>query len=222
MGWTKLLIVKLLYHYDAEIAYNVFMRYPKSCKYIIGIDEAGRGPLAGSVAVGAVLMPVETPMRKFRDVTDAKKLAPARRIIFLELLHEEQRKGNLTFSFASSGPQIIDRIGIVKAIRYAISRALLQFDVDPTQCLVLLDGSLKAPGKFVYQRTIIKGDEKIKIISLASVVAKVGRDKKMVRLARIFPEYGFERHKGYGTKMHYKQIRKYGLCIIHRKSFIHI
>jgi len=196
------------------------MRYSKGCKYIIGIDEAGRGPLAGAVSVGAVLAPVGFHFRKFSGLTDAKKLLPKKRLELLLLLKEEQRKGNLAYSFASSSSQVIDRKGIVRAIRSAIARSLSRFNVNPEECIVLLDGSLKAPRKFVFQRTIIRGDEKVKIISLASVVAKVGRDKKMVRLAKRYPEYNFERHKGYGTKMHYESIYKYGLCGIHRRSFL--
>ena len=189
-------------------------------KYIIGIDEAGRGPLAGSVAVGAVVIPAGFNMRIFKDANDSKKLTPVRRDIIIQLLKKEKNKGALNYVFASTGPEIIDKIGIVKATHRAVSHALSKLKTDSKASLVLLDGSLWAPHKFIYQRTIIRGDEKIKVISLASIVAKVGRDKKMIILSKKYPSYNFEKHKGYGTKLHYNHISKYGICDIHRRSFL--
>jgi ribonuclease HII len=196
------------------------MRYPKGCRYIIGVDEAGRGPLAGSVSVAAVLLPVGYNMRKFNGVTDAKKLTPLRRSVVMDILKEERKKGILNYACACTGPGGIDEKGIVRAVEHAMYRALYKLNADPKMCFVLLDGSLKAPKKFTCQKTVIRGDEKLKTISLASVVAKVSRDRKMIRLAKRYPLYGFEQHKGYGTKMHYRQIRKYGLSDIHRRSFL--
>ncbi len=114
----------------------------------------------------------------------------------------------------------IDGMGISHAIEKAIHIVLDTLSLDPTQTEVLLDGSLKAPKKFSIQTTIIKGDEKIPLIGAASIVAKVIRDRHMEEQARLYPQYGFEKHKGYGTDQHRKAIRKHGPCAIHRKTFL--
>ena len=116
--------------------------------------------------------------------------------------------------------ETIDQKGITHAIRLSIKRCLKRCKVDPRVTRVLLDGSLKAPEEFMYQETIIKGDQKEKVISLASIMAKVTRDQWMKKEALKYPEYGFEIHKGYGTKKHRENIKKKGLSPIHRKSFL--
>ena len=201
----------------------------KDTKYTIGIDEAGRGPLAGPVSVGAVLIPekfASSAQEIFGEVKDSKKLTTKKREEWFVKMQEEKKKGNIDFIVAFASAHDIDTIGIVPSIRRALTGALTKLtkDVCPRsnlgQVRVLLDGGLKAPEEFVNQETIIKGDEKEMIISMASIVAKVLRDKEMLRLAKKYPEYGFEKHKGYGTKVHYENIKENGLCEIHRKSFL--
>ncbi len=122
----------------------------------------------------------------------------------------------LEYGVTSVGNRAIDEKGISRAIKIGIKRLLSRLSAKPK--MILLDGSLFAPSEYP-QKTIIRGDEKIPIIAAASIIAKVTRDRKMVRLAKKFPEYGFHIHKGYGTKLHCKLVKKYGLCDIHRRSF---
>jgi len=187
--------------------------------YIVGIDEAGRGPLAGPVAVGLVCIPKNFNKKLFGKAKDSKMLSEkVREEIFLETkkLHKE---GLLKYAVSMVQAKAIDEKGISYAIKLCIKRCLKKCEVDPLKTRVLLDGSLKAPKEFKNQQTIIKGDQKEKVISLASIMAKVTRDRWMKRIAQKYPEYGFEIHKGYGTKKHRELIQKHGLCPIHRKSF---
>ncbi|MFC1756589.1 ribonuclease HII [Patescibacteria group bacterium] len=188
---------------------------------IVGIDEAGRGPLAGPISVAAV---VATANRKqilnskylihnsLKGIRDSKKFSAKQRGEWLEVLNN-----NFEYKVAMVGPQVIDKIGIQRATRLAIARTLRRLPKKPD--LVLLDGRLKAPKNY-NQKTIIKGDEKIPIISAASIVAKVYRDKKMQRLHKIYSDYYFDCHKGYGTKLHYKMIKKHGTSTLHRQSYL--
>ena len=179
-------------------------------RIVIGIDEAGRGPLAGPIAVAAIAGR-NLRSRFLRNIKDSKKLSAKQRQEWLEILKE-----NFEFHVAMVGPQTIDKIGISKATKLAVSRVLRKFEKEPD--LVLLDGSLFAP-KHYNQKTIIKGDEKIPLIAAASIVAKEFRDAKMLRLHKKFPQYCFDKHKGYGTKLHYKMLKKNGLSSFHRRSF---
>ncbi len=192
-------------------------------KYLVGIDEAGRGPLAGPVAVGVVLIEYrELPKleRLFRGVKDSKQLSARQREEWLGKLKEAQAEGILRFASALVGNLQIDNQGIVAAIRLGIKCGLNRLAVSPAESEVLLDGSLRAPANYLNQRTIIRGDESELIIALASIVAKVRRDHYMVALAKKFPQYGFEQHKGYGTAAHYRQIRQHGPTSCHRLSFL--
>ena len=186
-------------------------------KYIIGIDEVGRGPIAGPVTVGAVLLPRCFNWKNFKGLKDSKKLSPKNREAWFSKVIESDR---IKYSVSSVGHKIIDSKGISYAIRTAVKNSINSFDVDPLECLVLLDGGLRAPDKFIFQKTIIRGDEKEFSIALASILAKVTRDRKMISFAKKYFKYGFDIHKGYGTKKHYEFIRKYGVCDIHRKSYI--
>ena len=195
-------------------------------RYVVGIDEAGRGPLAGPVAVGAVLIPNPTTpeLRRasknfFKSIKDSKKLSPSERELWFALALEARKEGVLDFAVSLVSERVIDRKGISYAIRLGIKRNLAGLGV-PEDSQIFLDGSLKAPDKFVHQLTVTRGDEKIPIISLASIVAKVIRDKKMVRLSKKFPEFNFDMHKGYGTSQHRRAIKKYGPTAIHRRSFL--
>jgi len=189
-------------------------------RYIIGIDEAGRGPLAGAVSVGVVKIPARFSWSEWQGVRDSKKLTPLARETWFERMVEAQRNGVLSYAVAFSSSARIDRFGIVSAVRDSIRRGLLKVNADPLESLVLLDGLLRAPPHYPFQKTIIRGDDLEPIISLASIAAKVARDRQMVRLANKYPQYGFEQHKGYGTRRHYEKIKKEGLCDIHRRSFL--
>lgn len=188
-------------------------------RHVIGIDEAGRGPLAGPVAVGAVMASEDFDYELIKGVRDSKKLtAPAREKWYLKL-RLLRRKGILDFAVSFSSAGFIDKHGIVPAIRSAVGRSLDSLGASAGHCRILLDGSLRAPEKFRDQKTIIRGDETEPLISLASIAAKVTRDRLMVRLAKRYPVYGFEVHKGYGTLAHRRFISRKGLCKIHRRSF---
>lgn len=189
-------------------------------KVIIGIDEAGRGPLAGPVAVGAVCFLNTNCSRIFRGVKESKQLsAPVREMWYAKII-EEKAKGNIDFVVSLRSAQLIDSKGLSFVIRRAIDECLLKLGQDPESTTILLDGGLKAPIEYKRQKTIIKGDTKEQTIALGSIVAKVTRDRLMVKLSKKYPEYSFEIHKGYGTKKHREAIKKHGAIFIHRKSFL--
>ena len=189
--------------------------------YIIGIDEVGRGCLAGPLTVGAILKKGRVDLR---GIKDSKKLSVKQRGEWLEKIKSWNLKHEaLSVATASIGAQIIDKIGISAAARLAVGRCLKKLKLSSkfhvSRFKILLDGSLYAPRTYLNQKTIIKGDEKIPLIAAASIVAKVHRDRKMTRLHQLFPQYGFAIHKGYGTKFHSAAIKKHGLSKIHRRSF---
>lgn len=193
-------------------------------KYIIGIDEVGRGPLAGPVAVGACLISVLKIKRLltegfFKGIRDSKKLSEKKREEWLGKIKELKMEGDLNYFVSFVSNKMIDKKGISQCIKSAIKNSLKKLKVNSLKTMILLDGGLKAPEEFIYQKTIIKGDEKEPIISLASIVAKVARDRKMVEYSKKFPQYGFEIHKGYGTAFHIQKISQNGLSKLHRKSF---
>ncbi|HWB33705.1 MAG TPA: ribonuclease HII [Candidatus Paceibacterota bacterium] len=188
-------------------------------QFLVGIDEAGRGPLAGPVAVGVVAAPSSFNMTLLDGVRDSKQMTDLGREIWFEKLRVLEEEEGLRWSVAFSSALYIDTYGIVPAIKRALAQALRALELDPSRTRVLLDGSLKAPKHFVDQETIIGGDDTEPIISLASVAAKVRRDRLMRRLALRYPEYQFEVHKGYGTKLHREAIIKYGLSDVHRATF---
>lgn len=192
---------------------------------IVGVDEAGRGPLAGPItAAVAALMPnyqLSTLNSKLlKGIKDSKKLSFRQREKWIRRLKPELR---LVTIHASVGPRTIDRIGITRAAKLAVGRCLKKFEEkcfrQAPSYKILLDGSLYAPRTYQNQKTIIKGDEKVPLIAAASIVAKVARDKKMVRLSKKYPKYRIDIHKGYGTSLHCRLIKKHGLSKIHRKSF---
>jgi ribonuclease HII len=192
-------------------------------KYVIGIDEAGRGPLAGPVSLAVVAWEARRDRELkqwFVGVKDCKQLSEKQREEWRAKLKSAEREGlvKIAASFASNA--VIDEWGIMLAIRLALARALRRLALPPAQCRVLLDGSLRAPRQYQDQETLIKGDEREPIIALASIVAKVRRDRLMTRLAREYPGYGFELHKGYGTRAHYAAIKKIGRSPLHRQTFL--
>lgn len=198
----------------------------KKYKYIVGIDEAGRGPLAGPVAVGVVLVSADFDWTVVPGVGDSKQVKPKKRGEIFTLVKELARKNLLAYAVVMTSATNIDKIGIVPAIRQALEKALKKVidtksDTGFAEFLIKLDGGLKAPKEFLNQETIIKGDAKELVIGLASIMAKVTRDKYMEKLAKEAPylAYDFATHKGYGTKKHCEVLCLKGLSKEHRVSF---
>lgn len=187
---------------------------------LVGVDEAGRGPLAGPVTVSAVAFLKPFDHGVLSGANDSKKLSPKKREEVRHLIEQLAGGGFISFSIESSSAQFIDEHGIVPAIRDALSRALSALSLEPSTVRIQLDGSLKAPPEYTHQETIVRGDATHLSIMLASIMAKTERDREMVLLGERYPEYGFEVHKGYGTKRHYEAIKKNGLCALHRTTFI--
>src|ERR1035437_6770992 len=188
-------------------------------KGIVGIDEAGRGPLAGPVSVGAVYIFPKTKI-SFRGLKDSKQLTAIAREEWFKKINVWQKEGKLKYSVSLVSHAIIDRKGIVPAIKLGIEKCLKKISTSPRKVNVFLDGGLKAPVHFKNQETIIRGDEKIAVIALASIVAKVTRDRYMVKMAKKYPKYSFDVHKGYGTLKPRRAIKKFGRSPIHRRTFM--
>ena len=174
-----------------------------------GIDEAGRGPLCGPVAAACVVMPPE-PLLLYVD--DSKKLTEKKR----EALFDEIISKARAYCIASASVEEIERLNILQADFLAMERAYSGLGVKAG--IVLVDGN-QLPSMDVQMRYVIKGDAKSASIAAASILAKVSRDRYMKQMAEKYPQYGFEKHKGYGTKAHYAAVDEFGLCEIHRKSF---
>lgn len=203
-------------------------------RLIIGVDEAGRGPLAGPITLSAFLAPQNLRGKLIKilggKIKDSKQFSPERRYkIYREFL-KLRKNGKVFFSASHVSNKIIDKKGISYATRLGIKRCLKKINLTPnpspksrrgeeSKLTIRLDGSLKAPPKYKNQKTIIGGDSKNIFIACASIVAKVRRDRLMCRLASKFPLYGLQIHKGYGTALHYSLLKKHGLSEIHRKSF---
>ena len=195
---------------------NKNKQYKHNFKFIVGIDEAGRGPLAGPVCVGAVGAKLKNKNEKLKileGIKDSKKLSAKKREGWFKILLENP-EFECHHIFVSN--EMIDKFGIRKAVIYGVEKVLEKFARQPD--LVLLDGSLYAPEKYE-QETVIKGDEKIPLIAAGSIIAKVSRDRVMMNMHKKYPEYCFNEHKGYGTKKHFEKIIKHGFCEIHRKTF---
>lgn len=181
-----------------------------ACMAVCGIDEAGRGPLAGPVAAGAVVLPKDC---EILFLNDSKKLTEKRRE---ELFLEIQEKA-VSWCVGIVGPDVIDEINILQATYEAMRRAVKGLSVTPD---ILLNDAVTIPGIDIMQVPIVKGDAKSVSIAAASIMAKVTRDHMMVEYDALFPEYGFAKHKGYGTAAHIAALREFGPCPIHRRSFI--
>lgn len=195
---------------------------------LVGIDEVGRGPIAGPVSVGVfsstrqglvlILKGIDLPLR------DSKKLTKDKREAWFNYIQKCVKLGMCNFSVSSVSAKEIDKIGIVKSIQKAMGMSLSKLSssckLEAVSCQLLLDGSLKAPLIYKNQKTIIKGDEKEPIIAIASIMAKVTRDRYMATMDKKYPQYGFMGHVGYGTKEHYKAIKQHGISDIHRKTYL--
>ena len=177
---------------------------------VAGIDEAGRGPLAGPVAAAAVILPADY---ENEHLDDSKKLTEGRReLLYEELITDE----SVCWALSFAGVEEIEEINILRATHLAMARAVAGLRHKPSFCLI--DG-LDVPGFPLASRGVVKGDGISLSIAAASIIAKVSRDRCMRRFAEEFPEYGFERHKGYGTKAHLEALQRHGPCPIHRKTF---
>jgi ribonuclease HII len=239
-------------------------------RYIVGIDEVGRGPVAGPVMVGAFIFlspDFEKQIKEYSTenklpLRDSKKLAKKQKEKWVKYFKQEKEKGNCDFAMSAVSASDIDKIGIVPSIQKALNNSLARVttqvieratqdipnfsaftlkgsdadknlehlasphifnssqEVSSASFHVYLDGGLKAPIEYVNQQTIIKGDELHPVISCASIVAKVTRDRLMDKYSLEYPEYGFENHAGYGTSAHYEAIKNNGLTPVHRKTFL--
>ena len=199
------------------------MKRPAAKRYLIGIDEAGRGPLAGPVAVGAFAVRSPEALKRFRGVRDSKQHTEKQREAWFAEIKRATKDGHALYAVSYARAETIDRDGLTKAIYAAVNRALKRLEsLDPAcrEAEIRLDGLLRASDRYADQRTIVGGDESERVIALASICAKVSRDRRMKRAAKEFPDYSFEVHKGYGTAAHYAAIRKHGLTPIHRRKFL--
>lgn len=179
-------------------------------RYIAGIDEAGRGPLAGAVYAAAVILPEDIFIS---GLDDSKKLSEKKR----EQLFDEICEKAVAYSIAFATEREIDEINILNATHLAMNRAAEGLSVPPDYCII--DGNSISNMKIPHE-TMVKGDAKSASIAAASILAKVSRDRYICELAKQYPEYGFEKHKGYGTKAHTNAILEHGILPIHRKSFL--
>ena len=178
--------------------------------YLCGIDEVGRGPLAGPVVAGAVILPKDCDILYLND---SKQLSEKKREELYDVIMDKAVSVGLGFS----SPERIDKINILQATYEAMREAVSKLSVQPD---VLLNDAVTIPGLPMKQVPIIKGDAKSVSIAAASIVAKVTRDRMMVEYDTVFPEYGFASNKGYGAAAHIEALKKYGPCLIHRRSFI--
>ena len=193
------------------VDYSIENEYrEKGFNIICGVDEAGRGPLAGPVYAAAVILPSDCVIE---GLNDSKKLTEKKR----EALFDEIKEKALAYGIASADEKEIDEINILNATFLAMKRAIASLSVRPD--LALIDGNQK-PHTDIEDVTVIKGDAKSMSIAAASVLAKVSRDRFMLEMAEKYPQYEFARHKGYGTKLHYEKIAQYGVCDIHRRTFL--
>ncbi len=192
--------------------------------YIIGIDEVGRGPIAGPVTVCVCAVRKGTDVVSLfpkKELRDSKKLTEKKRREILHNLQSHVDAKSVVFGVGNVSAERIDTIGLSPSIKEAMLAALTSLHAQgiPQDTFIFLDGSLHAPENYK-QETVIKGDEKIPEIALASIYAKEHRDTLMKEFAKEFPEYSFEKHVGYGTSAHYEAIKKHGLTELHRRSFL--
>ena len=184
--------------------------YNSGVSLLCGVDEAGRGPLAGPVCAAAVILPRDIDIP---GLNDSKKLSEKQR----ELLYDIIIRESLSYGIAFSTVEEIEQLNILQATFLAMNRAISQLSLKPE--LALIDGN-RNTGIDMPSQCVVKGDSKCVDIAAASILAKVTRDRYMYELAQEYPQYHFEKHKGYGTKLHYEAIREYGPSPVHRMSFL--
>ncbi len=186
--------------------------WKKGFERVAGLDEAGRGPLAGPVVAAAVVV-LDYKKFKLKNINDSKKLSGKQREFIYEKIISDK---NIKWAIAVVSEKVIDKINILQATKLAMQKATKNLDCD----FLLIDGNFKIKSD-VLQMSIIKGDSKVISIATASIIAKVTRDRLMKKMHKKYPQYGFEKHKGYGTKLHMEMLEKFGACQIHRLSFYH-
>lgn len=184
--------------------------YAEGFSLICGVDEAGRGPLAGPVYAAAVILPRDAAIE---GLNDSKKLTEKKREALFDVITERA----LTYGIASASVEEIEKLNILNATFLAMNRAIDK--LDPIPELALIDGN-RSTGIAMPSRCVVKGDSRCADIAAASILAKVSRDRYMLTLAEKYPQYHFEQHKGYGTKLHYEALKEYGPSPEHRPSFL--
>lgn len=196
--------------------------WKKGYRFIVGLDEAGRGALAGPVTAAAItvwqiLSPKAKIPKELKEVNDSKKLSPKKREELYQIITNYPQ---IEWGIGRAGPRVIDRINILEATKLAMKRSIksLERKTSRKSKHLILDGNSKIDLP-VSQQSIVKADEKIFSCAIASIIAKVTRDRAMQRYHQKYSQYGFDRHKGYPTKHHKKMLKKHGICKIHRKSF---
>ncbi|MFT9496456.1 ribonuclease HII [Anaerosolibacter sp.] len=195
--------IRTLWYYENEV-------FKSGVKIVAGIDEAGRGPLAGPVVAAAVVLPQNIFIE---GVDDSKKLSEAKRDFLYEVIKDKA----LGIGIGVIDNQVIDDINIFNATKLAMSHAIKNLNVRPDYLLI---DAVKLADIHINQQALIKGDSKSISIAAASIIAKVTRDRIICDYDKLYPQYGFRNHKGYGTKEHYEGIEKYGITNIHRKTFL--
>ena len=180
-------------------------------QYICGIDEAGRGPLAGPVVVGCAIMPKDSMIE---GVNDSKKISEKKR----EQLYDLITKEAIAYSVGIVDEKVIDKINILNATKQALTEGIKDLNIKPD--VIMVDALNKIDTCGIPYISVIKGDAKVYSIACASIIAKVTRDRMMYEYDKVYPAYGFAKHKGYGTVVHINAIKENGLCNIHRKTFI--
>jgi len=235
MGEFHRKVILLKYIMEWGILQEAKKMRQKGYRCLVGLDEAGRGPLAGPVVAAAVVAAEDKlPRRDFRKIKDSKKLSPKQREEFYKII---VGCPCLKWGIGRVSEKTIDRINILEATKLAMAKALKNLNSKLRQensgrtrridCLIL-DGNFFLPVEFlaraavnpsVFQKPIVKADEKVFSCMAASIIAKVSRDRIMEKYHRRYPDYGFNRHKGYPTGFHFRMLKKYGRCAIHRKSF---
>lgn len=193
---------------------KVYERAHPDCRLICGVDEAGRGPFAGPVVAGAVILSLDDPEREILYLNDSKKLSEKKR----EALYDEIMEKAVSVGVGIVEREVIDEINILQATFLAMQKAIAALDPQPDY---ILADAVTIPKIVIPQEGIVKGDAKSVSIAAGSIIAKVTRDRIMYEYDKLYPEYGFASHKGYGTKAHIEAIKEYGMLDIHRRSFIH-
>lgn len=207
-------------HYTIAFVSRKDSWYTTVMKWLVGVDEAGRGPLAGPVSVGVVKVPVDFDWTLIPGVGDSKQVSPKKRALVFLRAQELRQAGELDYAVSLVSAKEIDTTGIVPSIRKGMEQAFTALQLQPADVTIKLDGSLYAPASFLQQETIIKGDAKEKVIGLASILAKETRDRYMEKIADQYPEYELAAHKGYGTAKHRAAIQAQGPSPEHRLSFL--
>ena len=202
--------MKKIWNADEKLRYEKLLK-EKGYQYIAGVDEVGRGPLAGPVVCAAVIMPLDNDLL-IEGVDDSKKLSEKKREQLAEMIKERA----IAYTIYEVSEKTIDEINILEATKLGMKNALLALSVQPSA--VLTDGNMTLDIPFP-QQSVIHGDALSYSIGAASIIAKVYRDKLMDEFAKIYPAYAFDKNKGYGTAAHVQAIKQEGICPIHRKTF---